>query len=103
MDAQLISEIVEASPAEHMMLAESSTWQRIKMWVVPAICPGPPTRNEGRCALSADKADCWRFDQPTGLFDDIDDEQRELDTALFRVETQSTFIYNGDIQHMRSV
>ncbi len=33
MDAQFISEIAEASPAEHMMLAESSTWQRIKMWV----------------------------------------------------------------------
>ncbi len=33
MDAQLISEIAEASPAEHMMLAESSTWQRVKVWV----------------------------------------------------------------------
>jgi len=33
MDAKLISEIAEASLADHMMLAESSTWQRIKMWV----------------------------------------------------------------------
>jgi len=33
MDARFISETAEASPTEHMMLAESSTWQRIKMWV----------------------------------------------------------------------
>ncbi len=33
MDAKLISEIAEVSLADHMMLAESSTWQRIKMWV----------------------------------------------------------------------
>lgn len=32
MDVQLISEIAEASSADHMMWAESSTWQRIKMW-----------------------------------------------------------------------
>ncbi len=33
MDAQFISEIAEASTAEHMTLAESSTWRRAKMWV----------------------------------------------------------------------
>ncbi len=33
MDAQLISEIAEASLADHIMWAESSTWQRIRMWV----------------------------------------------------------------------
>jgi len=33
MDAQLISEIAEASPAEHLMLAESSTCRRVKIWV----------------------------------------------------------------------
>ncbi len=33
MDAQLISEIAEALPAEHMILVESSTWQRVKVWV----------------------------------------------------------------------
>jgi len=33
MDTQFISEIAETPSAEHLMLAESSTWQRIKIWV----------------------------------------------------------------------
>ncbi len=71
--------------------------------MVPAICPGPPTRNEGRCDLSADKEDYWWSDQPADLLDDVDCKQWQLGTAPFRVEAQSTFIYNEDIQHMRSV
>ncbi len=33
MDTKFISEIAEASSAEHKMLAESSTWRRIRIWV----------------------------------------------------------------------